>query len=83
VGIKQVSDKGQVQLGVTSNKGLGREILATVELLGVLKNHLGARKEVVLTKRGPRADFWGQLVKQDGIVLSVLHIRTKVIYTRK
>lgn len=81
MGIKQVGDKGQVQLGVTSDERLGREILAAVELLGVLENLLGAREEVVLAKRGPGAEIGSQLVEQDGVVLSILDICTKVVDT--
>jgi len=72
VSVEQVGNEGEVELGVSCNERLRGKIFAAVEFFGVLK--FSTRKEIILAERGLGAKIWGQLVEENGVVLTVLDI---------
>lgn len=77
--IEKVGNKCKVKLRVSGNKRGGSQKLAAVQEFCIRQNLFGALKEISCLERGSRANVRGQLVEKNGIVLSILDIRRKVV----
>jgi hypothetical protein len=83
VRVEEMSDEGKVEFGVSSNQGLGREELATSDLVGVLQNLLCTFVKVVGVQRGTRADVGHKLIQKNGVILGIRNIFAKVAHATK
>lgn len=80
VGVEEVGDEGEIELGVAGNERFGSEELAALEFVGVVKDLLGALEEVAGLEGSAGADVGGELVEEDGIVFGVGDVLAEVVH---
>jgi len=79
--VEQVSNEGEVELGVTSNNVPGLNELVAVNFLGIGKDVLSALDRVSLLEGSLVALIGRELVKNESVALGVLNVATEVLDT--
>jgi hypothetical protein len=81
VRVEEIGDEGKVQFRVAGDEGGGSQEFAAFEFVGVVEDLFGALEQVPGLEWCARAEFWLELVEEDGIIFAIFDIIGEVLYS--
>ncbi len=75
VSVEKISNKGEVEFGVSGYEGRWRKELAAVQSVGVLEDLFGTLEKVSGLEGAAAAEIWSQLIKENGIIVAFFNVR--------